>query len=218
MSGRYYDESEESLKRLGQRRKVLEEKTALRIATIDEFRVVKAQSLTRLQKSVANQNIAAKERNTKLLNDISTVHIAAINNSINKSRSYFGIDRSHNSQIKDKLAVAKKRYHDRIEIMLPQYRQDSIRNYENEIIRMRAEKKIVEDRRTKLLHELQKEEMVKGYLDQERRGLNLSLGKYSAAQDSTVCTTYWNMHDVLQYMRLLLIYGIKAYCSICYWI
>jgi hypothetical protein len=189
MSGCYYDESEESLKRLAQRRKVLEERTALRIATLDEFRVVKAQSLTRLQKSVANQNIAAKERNAKLLNDISTVHIAAINNSINKSRSYFGIDRSHNSQIKDKLAVAKKRYHDRIEIMLPQYRQDSIRNYENEIIRMRAEKKIVEDRRTKLLHELQKEEMVKGYLDQERRGLNLSLGMY--------CTEQYSMHDLL---------------------
>ena len=177
MSGRYYDETEESLKRLNDRRKLLEKKTALRIATMNEFRVVKSESLARLQKAIATQNIAAKERNTKLLQDIGAVSITAINNSTNRSRSLFGVDHSHNSHIKDKLAEAKKNYHKKIETLLPQYRHDSIRAYESEIAKTKAEKRVVEERRSVLQHELQKEEMIKGYLEQERRGLSLSLGE-----------------------------------------
>ena len=73
MSSNHFDETEETLRRLNQRRKVLEQKTALRLATMDEFRVVKAESLARLETSIASQNAAAKERNSKILKEISSI-------------------------------------------------------------------------------------------------------------------------------------------------
>ena len=179
MSSNHFDETEESLKRLGQRRMILEKKTALRLATMDEFRVVKAESLARLENSIASQNIAAKERNMKLLNDINSFSLNAVNNSGNISRTLFGIDHSQNSQIKDKLAEAKKNYHNKIEIMMPVYRQKNLQLYESELIRMKAEKRSVEERRLKLQQGLQNEEIIKGYLEQERRSLALSLGELS---------------------------------------
>lgn len=175
MSTRQYDETEEALRSLNQRRQILEKKTARRLATMDEFRIVKEESLVRLQNSITLQNIAAKERNNKLMADINILSISAVNNSTNKARSLFGVDHSTNSTIKDKLAEAKKSYHQKIEVMLPLYKQMTTKAHESELQRMKNEKKIVEERRLKLQVELQKEEIIKGYLEQERRGLALSL-------------------------------------------
>lgn len=176
MTSRRFDETEETLRRLNQRRKVLEQKTALRLATMDEFRVVKAESLARLTASIASQNVAAKERNAKILEGINSISLTATNHSIHKCRSPFGVDHSHNSQIKDKLAEAKQRYHQKIEIMLPLHKQKMIKAYEAELAKMKSEKRLVDERRSKLQNDYQNEEMIKEYLEQERRGLALSLG------------------------------------------
>ena len=176
MSGRYYDETEETLKKLDQRRSVLDKKTALRIAYIAEFNIVKAENRVKLQSLVQAQNIKAKERNAKLLQEVSAASIAAVNHSMDIYKSPFGVDSAKNSQKSDKLAEAKREYYKSIEVMLPQYKHDSIKAHEVEIMRIKAEKRVVDERRSKLQQEFEKEEIVKGYLEQERRALSLSLG------------------------------------------
>lgn len=176
MSSNHFDETEETLRRLNQRRKVLEQKTALRLATMDEFRVVKAESLARLTTTIALQNAAAKERNTKLLKEVNSISLAAVNHSLNKSPSTFAVDHVQCSQIKDQLAKAKQRYHQKIEFMLPLYKQKTTKAYEAELAEMKIKKKQVDDRRIKLQHDYQNEEMIKEYLEKERRGLALSVG------------------------------------------
>lgn len=176
MSGRYYDETEETLKKLDQRRSVLDKKTALRIAYIAEFNVVKAENRLKLQSLVQAQNIKAKERNAKLLQEVSAASIAAVNHSMDIYKSPFGVDSAKNSLKSDKLAEAKRDYYKSIEVMLPQYKHDTIKAHEVEIMRIKAEKRVVDERRSKLQQEFEKEEIVKGYLEQERRALSLSLG------------------------------------------
>lgn len=176
MSGRYYDETEETLKKLDQRRSVLDKKTALRIAYIAEFNIVKAENRVKLQSLVQAQNIKAKERNAKLLQEVSAASIAAVNHSMDIYKSPFGVDSAKNSQKSDKLAEAKRDYYKSIEVMLPQYKHDTIKAHEVEIMRIKAEKRVVDERRSKLQQEFEKEEIVKGYLEQERRALSLSLG------------------------------------------
>lgn len=174
MSGRDYDQTEETLRELSQRRKILEKKTALRLATMDEFKVVKNESLTRLKELLRIQNNAAKERNDRLLYDINALSISAINSSMNITLNGKN-DIVPASKGKDILYEAKKTYYSKVELLLPMYKQNSIMMYEAELKKAKLEKKIVEERRLRLQYEIEKEEKIKAYIEQERRGLALSL-------------------------------------------
>lgn len=138
---RDFYESEELLRVLHQRRQVLEQKIALRLSTIDEFRAVKRQSVDRLQATMTKQNEAARERNKTLLNEIGYKSATSAGK---PGRS--GATGAAAAVAAGSLVEAKKRYVSYAETLLPAWKQSKLDAYEEEMKRIRREKAIAEVR------------------------------------------------------------------------
>ena len=174
---RDFYETEELLKVLAQRRKILEQRTALRMATMDEFKTVKTASIDRLKTTMSKQNMAATERNKKLLQEIGYVSATSLNKS--------GVGTASRSQNKDRLTEAKKKYLNYAEGLLPTWKQTKLDHYEEEMKRLKLEKHIAEERRKRLAIDVEKEEKMKMAIEKERRALSLALALEQQTQMQT---------------------------------
>jgi hypothetical protein len=150
---RDFFESEELLRVLHQRRQVLEQKIALRLSTIDEFRAVKRQSVDRLQATMSKQNEAARERNNTLLNEIGYKSATSAGKpgragaaAAAGARGLAPPSASAAASTAGSLLEAKKRYVSYAETLLPSWKQSKLDAYEEEMKRIRREKAVAEVR------------------------------------------------------------------------
>ena len=138
-------ELEERLKDLSTRRKILEQKSQLREATLAEFRCIKVESIVRLRNSLEKNNSAARERNSNILRELD-ITLASM-----PSQSKFGTSTSRPlSSAEKRLKMAREQYQAAVENMLPAWHSEQSSRYQLQIDRIQAEKRTAEERRRRM--------------------------------------------------------------------
>lgn len=158
---------EDQLKELSQRRKILEQKSILREATIAEFQCLKKESLARLKNNIEKNNMAARERNRKLLSEVDHSAAKQVSGSFREGEVLTDSLR--------KLNAAKDRYTKAVETMLPAWNSAQSVRYQEQIHQIQQEKKLADERRRRLLLDMQRDDKLRAVVDHERQQLMLKL-------------------------------------------
>eukprot|EP01038_Epipyxis_sp_PR26KG_P017167 gene17167-23651_t len=163
----YSQDIDNELYRLLTKRRLLENKTLLRLETLKEFNNIKKESQKRLVEAVAKQNEEAKLRNLQLLDNIHRVVGIETNSTANTLLT------STKSDVL--LKEAKEKYVKHVEATLPLYHRNNALKQEEKIKKIKLEKLASIKRREALKIELMKEDFLKNELENQRRELVLSL-------------------------------------------
>ena len=122
MNFRYASEIEARLQELGAKRHTLEKKSQMRLKTLAEFEVINGQSQRRLVAATEEQNQRARERNAHLLDECNR----PLHDKIAKKQG--SADREL-----ERLSMAKTKYREKLDAMLPVYHRHVRLSYEEKI-------------------------------------------------------------------------------------
>jgi hypothetical protein len=163
MVSRLHKNLDERLKELQGKRRILEEKDALRITTMSQMAVSGSESRARMTLDMSKKVDAAKERNHELLRDVGAA--------CKSSREFVTRMEKARTACSINLSRSKEQYLKNIEVMLPGWREDLSNRRADTMVKLEKEKERVLRRRVSMQAEFAKEEAERTALELKRREL-----------------------------------------------
>lgn len=163
MVSRLHKNLDERLKELQGKRRILEEKDALRITTMSQMAVSGSESRARMTLDMGKKVDAAKERNHELLRDVGAA--------CKSSREFVTRMEKARTACSINLSRSKEQYLKNIEVMLPGWREDLSNRRADTLVKLEKEKERVLRRRVSMQAEFAKEEAERTALELKRREL-----------------------------------------------